>query len=526
MKKLGLILMAGLFVLGLAQCKKADVDNEGEKVSIILKMADRGQKANVNPDESGAVAYAPGDQIVVAYDGKYVGLLSYDNASGNFINDALAITPSETEQPLYFYFLGNRQGDIEANATSCMVDISNQSESYAVLSYAPSNETFTGSGVYSAHLKNQCGLVKFNLTTSIPTAIPVLVKGMNNKVTIDFAEHTFEPSMEGEGAIILKAESATERWAILPVQSAVDNASAIANGYNASETFSVPEVRANFYSNATSGSAVDVPAMTVATVDPVFSVSDYQRVYFSPGNLQATTTDNGSTWTWAFAEHQWDIVGNAVANNAINGNGTVVSNGTVDLFGWSTNYYYGIFPASSSYTPGSSFKDWGRNVIHNPITDTDDAANTWRTPTNNEWAYLLHGPARGENRFMQATITVGEDNYNGLILFPDNYDGSVGTYTYNNTDRNWIQVSAADWTAMSALGAVFLPAAGLRPDLYTVGNVGTDGQYWTATSVNSNQSAFVIMFGKNFSFVPASLNGSAAFISCHGLSVRLVRDAN
>lgn len=46
------------------------------------------------------------------------------------------------------------------------------------------------------------------------------------------------------------------------------------------------------------------------------------KVFFAKGNLQATTTDNGASWTWAFATNQWDYVGNAVANNAINGNGS------------------------------------------------------------------------------------------------------------------------------------------------------------------------------------------------------------
>ena len=41
------------------------------------------------------------------------------------------------------------------------------------------------------------------------------------------------------------------------------------------------------------------------------------RVHFAPGNLQATTTDLGESWTWHFAEHQWDYIGNAAANNAI-----------------------------------------------------------------------------------------------------------------------------------------------------------------------------------------------------------------
>ena len=65
------------------------------------------------------------------------------------------------------------------------------------------------------------------------------------------------------------------------------------------------------------------PASDEGKLSGAFSVSGTKVVYFSKGNLQATTADNGETWTWGFAENQWDYVGNSAANNAINGNGTV-----------------------------------------------------------------------------------------------------------------------------------------------------------------------------------------------------------
>ena len=45
-----------------------------------------------------------------------------------------------------------------------------------------------------------------------------------------------------------------------------------------------------------------------------FSVSSTKKVFFAPGNLQATTTDYGATWTWNFAAHQYDYIGNATAS--------------------------------------------------------------------------------------------------------------------------------------------------------------------------------------------------------------------
>ena len=67
-----------------------------------------------------------------------------------------------------------------------------------------------------------------------------------------------------------------------------------------------------------------------------FSVSAEKTVAFSQGNLRAYTSDNGTTWKWTFAEHQWDYVGNNAANNGVSGDATVAFNGSVDLFGWST----------------------------------------------------------------------------------------------------------------------------------------------------------------------------------------------
>ena len=94
----------------------------------------------------------------------------------------------------------------------------------------------------------------------------------------------------------------------------------------------------------------------------VFSVSADKRVLFSPGNLQATTTDLGANWTWHFAEHQYDYIGKAVANDQIDGDGSVAKNGTVDLFQKSTTAYttYGI-SNSGSYDDlyNGTFKDWG-----------------------------------------------------------------------------------------------------------------------------------------------------------------------
>jgi hypothetical protein len=60
------------------------------------------------------------------------------------------------------------------------------------------------------------------------------------------------------------------------------------------------------------------------------------KVQFSQGNLQATY--DGSAWSWAFAENQWDYIGGRTnsgsepqtGNNYINGNGTTYSSDHID----------------------------------------------------------------------------------------------------------------------------------------------------------------------------------------------------
>ena len=68
MKRLGMIVMAGLLVLGLAQCKKEQTNNtqsEGNVVRITLNVDGNGSRVNVDPDAMEQVTFANGDQIVV-----------------------------------------------------------------------------------------------------------------------------------------------------------------------------------------------------------------------------------------------------------------------------------------------------------------------------------------------------------------------------------------------------------------------------------------------------------------------------
>ena len=71
----------------------------------------------------------------------------------------------------------------------------------------------------------------------------------------------------------------------------------------------------------TQASAQTAPANAI---NGKFSVAADKQVYFSQGNLQYTQ----STATWAFAEHQYDMIGK---ENMLHNSSTL--NDKIDLFG-------------------------------------------------------------------------------------------------------------------------------------------------------------------------------------------------
>ncbi len=251
--------------------------------------------------------------------------------------------------------------------------------------------------------------------------------------------------------------------------------------------------------------------------------SSGDQVYFSQGNLQATTTDGGTNWTWAFAEHQWDYVGNATAtaNTSINGNGTVSANGTVEFFCWSTaSTYYGIHNSQNGNTYSGDFKDWGTLSISN------GGGYTWRTLTSAEWKHIFNDRTSGatvngktDARYAHATINTDGTAVNGIILFPDgcNINSSSATWGTINGNSAWgTKCTKAQWSHLESLGCVFLPAAGSRHGS-EVGYVGTLGCYWSATPT-SGTYAYLVEFGSDY------LNSTLDYWRDHGRSVRLVRD--
>lgn len=265
------------------------------------------------------------------------------------------------------------------------------------------------------------------------------------------------------------------------------------------------------------------PKIPTGGIDGLFSVSETKKVYFSKGNLRATY--DGSSWTWSFADHQYDAVGDAVANTLINGNGIVSDNGSVDLFGWvganSAFTDMAAFGITDSTTEGdyrtaegAALNDWGTNAISNG----GNVANYgWRTLTQVEWNYVLNTRAGADSKKGAATV----DSVKGWILLPDAWTlpagvsftaGAASGYTTNS-------YTAEQWAVMESAGAVFLPVTGRRVGSSMMDGTWPDkGYYWSATG-SSTLSAL------DAEFTDSSFTADVRWSRYKAAAVRLAKDS-
>ena len=305
----------------------------------------------------------------------------------------------------------------------------------------------------------------------------------------------------------------------------------------------------------------------------VFSVAEGKTVSFAPGNLQYNAVQGShlradgtkAKGTWRFAENQWDYVGydnEKIAENY---------DGWIDLFGWGTSGYdntandpMAIFyqPWSSSTKPltsvpkdstlncdsyeitgeceweytyftsseenknaygygpsqgmtdkslvgTSAYYDWG---VYTAISNGGNQTVFWRSLTKAEWEYLLD--TRKNAQFLRSQATV--NNVKGYVLLPDDFKKpSDITWSHQTNDWTTNTYSAEQWSALEALGAVFLPAAGYRHHSY-VNSMQSSGDYWSATECYSYH-AYYFTVGSG----GASMGSNYRY---RGLSVRLVKD--
>lgn len=287
----------------------------------------------------------------------------------------------------------------------------------------------------------------------------------------------------------------------------------------------------------------------------VFSVNSARttRVIFAPGNLQATYNASSKTWNWHFAEHQYDFIGDAGGNKLIATStkeatepyAKLFADGTVDLFGWSSNAtYYGIASSKESWNPSPNdytgdFVDWGRMDIDGK------GANYWRTMSCRldngfEWFDLLSSRSGttinnvDNARFTLAAINTDGTRVNGMILFPDYYSGptsSSSDITFGRInegryiDSSWpdwggTSCTIAGWAVLESAGCVFLPAAGERK--------GTDVDFsfngYASKTNNGEWGWYPMRFRSGTNQYNVYWNGTHYRYT--GVSVRLVHEIN
>ena len=244
---------------------------------------------------------------------------------------------------------------------------------------------------------------------------------------------------------------------------------------------------------------------------PVFSVSDSKKVVFSPGNLEAHTTDYGTSWTWEFASEQYSLL---TSTATVDGKMHIsTETGARMHFRWSTakaadygiNAEDGAADTYYDYVNGT-FLDWGTNSIE--WGDYVYPGGTWRTLGNEkcyyfsrtyagidaslngsrgEWGYLfeerpastVHGlkthtgteeEDMENTRFMKVRIDQN-DAIRGVVLFPDHFEMPEGLEflysdsslpalpAYLNRTDAWYrtELSTADWKKLEAAGCVYIP---------------------------------------------------------------------
>ena len=245
--------------------------------------------------------------------------------------------------------------------------------------------------------------------------------------------------------------------------------------------------------------------------------ADGDQVQFARGNLQAIGTGDPSSWTWRFAENQWDYAGkeNNRNNILLKPNSAGFPGAVYDLFGWSTDQtYYGLNLSTSNSDYSGEFVDWG-NLM----------GDGWRTLTYDEWEYIWNRRENARALRGIATFSDGLSNYtNGYIFLPDDADVKDLRFAPNST--SWSDNSLDSNSKAMKAGAVFLPATGIRGLHYTqsgvlvgidVIQVSNTCYYWASTPCGEEYASAMYVTKEDSQ---TNLNVDRFY----GLSVRLVRD--
>jgi len=253
-----------------------------------------------------------------------------------------------------------------------------------------------------------------------------------------------------------------------------------------------------------------------------FSVSSTTKVRFSQGNLYY----NGSAFQ--FEDNQYDYRHyNGKTNDAavIGGTSTTTPSGTVGSFFWSKTAsvaYAESYSESGTTTSDVFFTNQTTTTPKSDFT-VNGATGLWRTLSggdSGEWKYLMETRTNAASKVGYATVA----GVKGIIILPDTFtdpmkNGGSGAFVPKSTTGYTANTytAGANWDAMEAAGALFLPAAGDRYGSSVI-NVGYDGYFWSSTAYNSDY-AYYLYFSSYY------VNPANFYYRFYGYSVRLVSAA-
>ena len=550
-------LVAFVALFSLVSCQKDGIG----KVLFTATIESPTQQGKTAISNTGVMTWLTGDRIAV-YDGK-----------GGGTPCILSATPTGSGKTADFSLVSGEKPKGGAYYAIYPADIARGYNTVCL----PAEYTYDGSRfeapmyAYSTNsqlvFKNLCSVVQLNLKAS--KTISSIVIATDLPITGEFSLNynggipTMEAVSDNSGNMLtvnfgttgVDCSSGQSFYVYLPI----GDYDEMAITFNASDgTYCTKSLQSDqtFYVtrnslNPLTFDSPSFPARPIGSKGGLFTINgNGDQVWFSKGNIQY----QASTGTWRFAEHQWDYVGNASYGN-VYANGVKCSNsdissnysGWIDLFGWGTSGWnsgadwyqpWSTSKTSTGYCPGGSETssltgdydeaDW---AYHNAISNGGNVAHLWRTLSDEEWGYIIgehimvsmnYKPSRTNASNLSGTGNI--NGVGGLIILPDNWTLPSGCrFTPGiSTKNDWTlnSYTLAQWAAMEAAGAVFLPAAGHRSDQLrgvSVLQVGEIGSYWLSTRYYGYH-AYNIFFNSGDSFHPQDRIN----LGC-GCSVRAVK---
>lgn len=568
------VMLAALaLTLGTTQCHKSaetvnvseDESSETKTIHISLTCGNgMGPKADIDVS-SGNITWNLNDKVYVVYDGK---LLSTDyltvtqissNPQWGTISGSIEVTEEIGENPTFtFYYVGSGVDFTPtASATSLTFDISDQSDGKDVGEYMVGRTASIAMEVsgdkYGPAVQNSAVFKPLSSVLRVKTDTDFGECQMNvtgnkalNQMEVDLGSpdalnctHTADITFQGGADVAVSVMPAT-------AESVSDEEAQevvlvfTGNGKVGSLTMNYGIKPGRVYAKVLGSLTLPILVSSIEGVLPgAFSVDESRQVFFSPGNLQYI--GSATKPYFKFADNQWNYIGGSYGSGQFTK--TNYQKADRDLFAWGTSGYDNKYSYMISSKNGDYYRDniagtdydWGQyNDIVNPSSEKTDPKGTWRTPTWDEWSYLLFTRKVKVNGVDKTPYLLCNVNGKyGLLVLPDNWDGSqYAEDFYGNVDETkytFNESTTPTWSAMEAAGVVFLPAAGgrshdgeadgdyaIRPSF-----VDKRGCYCSSTIHENGKTGKTIWFA-----IDASSNHvkEADQLIALGFSVRLVKD--